>query len=126
MDWISDEQLRALLGHYEVSGPSPALLALTRRRMRGEMLLVAQPVKGQSGMLLTLSALAILVTLNMFYVATVGTLLKLFLPRNLDVYLNQSMLGISVAAAAMLMGMVLVVFFKTMQVQKSAQIRVRV
>lgn len=122
MDRLNDEQLKKLLGSYEVGAPPSSLLARTKDLMRREMAAAEAAAekrrfawKGNAGLVLTVLVLAILTGFNLFYVATVGTLLKIFLPSAADIYLNQSMLGISVASAALVCGMVLVVFFKLLQ-----------
>jgi hypothetical protein len=120
MERISDEQLRKLLGQFTVSSPRNELVAETKRLMRQEMALQAAPArKGQAGMVLVMVALSLLVCFNLFYVATVGTLLKLLLPSSLEVYLNHSLFGISAAAAALVCGMVITVFFKTFQPRRA-------
>ena len=120
MDRISDEQLHKLLGQFTVSGPGPELVADTKRLMRREMAVQAAPVrKGQTGMILAMSAFVLLICFNLFYVATVGTLLKSLLPGSYEVYLNHSMLGISAAAAAMVCGMAVMVFFRAFQPQRA-------
>ena len=120
MERISDEQLRKLLGQFTVSDPRTELVAETKRLMRREMALQAAPArKGQVQMILAMTALVLLVCFNLFYVATVGTLLKFFLPSSFEVYLNHSMLGISAAAVAMVAGMVIMVFFKAFQPRRA-------
>ncbi len=120
MERLSDKQLRKMLGQFNVSGPSMELVAETKSLMRREMAFQAAPArKGQTGMVLVMAALALLVCFNLFYVATVGTLLKLLLPSSFEVYLNHSMLGVSVAAAAMVCGMVIMVFFKAFQPRRA-------
>ncbi len=120
MERLSDEQLRKMLGQFTVSDPRAELVAGTKKLMRQEMAFQAAPArKGQAGMVLVMAALSLLVCFNLFYVATVGTLLKLLLPSSFEVYLNHSMLGVSVAAAAMVCGMVMVVFFKAFQPRRA-------
>jgi len=120
MERISDEQLRKLLGHFTVSGPRTELVAETKRLMLQEMALQIAPArKGQAGMVLAVIALALLICFNLFYVATVGTLLRLLLPSSYEVFLNHSLLGISAAAVAMVCGMVIMVFFKTFQPRRA-------
>lgn len=124
MDKLSDEQLRELLQGYEVGAPPASLLARTKDLMRREMA-AAEAVaenrrlawKGNAGLVLTVLVLALLIGFNLFYVATVGTLLKMFLPSSAGFFLNQSMLGISVACTATVMVMVIVVFFKVLSVR---------
>ena len=120
MERLSDEQLRKMLGQFNVSGPSMELVAETKSLMRREMAFQAAPArKGQARIVMVMAALALLFCFNMFYVATVGTLLKLLLPSSFEVYLNHSMLGVSVAAAAMVCGMVIMVFFKAFQPRRA-------
>ena len=122
MDRLNEEQLKKLLGSYDVGAPPSSLIARTKDLMHREMAAaeaVAQKPsfawKGNAGLVLTVLVLAILTGFNLFYVATVGTLLKILLPSSAGFYLDQSMLGISVASAALVAGMVIVVFFKVLQ-----------
>lgn len=122
MDRISDEQLKRLLEGYSVAPPDGDFLKRTRRMMhrhlaaRSEELALELPVaraqRQSVGMVASVLVLGLLVCCSLFYAATVGTLLRLVLPSSADVYLTQSLIGVSVAGAAMVIGLVLTAFFK--------------
>ena len=122
MDRISDEMLRKLMQGYDVAPPQDDLLARTRTMMhrhlaaRREELAIEVPAAAREssaiGLVVSVLVLGVLVSCNLFYAATVGTVLKLVLPGTADVYLTQSLIGISLGGAALVIGMVLTAFFK--------------
>ncbi|MFC1544714.1 hypothetical protein ACFL4X_00965 [Gemmatimonadota bacterium] len=128
MDKISEEMLRKLMQGYDVAPPANDLLEQTRTMMqrhlaaRREELLIEAPAarpNSSMGLVVSVLVLGVLVCCNLFYAATVGTVLKLVLPSSADVYLTQSLIGISVGGAALVIGMVLTVFFKVYITQRS-------
>ena len=128
MDRISDEMLGKLLRGYDVAPPSDDLLERTRLMMqrhlaaRREELALEVPAARKSssvGLVVSVLVLGVLVCCNLFYVATVGTVLKLVLPSTADIYLNQSLIGVSVGGAALVIGMVLTAFFKVYIMQRN-------
>ncbi|HUU29570.1 MAG TPA: hypothetical protein VM123_17335 [archaeon] len=121
MQPINEEQLRELLGKYRVPGPRPALVEQTKRLMREEMLLMpakVEPVR-QPGMVLVLAVLSLLICFGMFYTATLGTILSFTLPGSLLVLLKHSILGVSAAGVSLVIGAVILIFFKSFQRQKA-------
>ena len=128
MDRISDEMLKKLMQGYEVAPPGKDLLERTRMMMqrqlaarREELAAEAQaaaPARSSMGLVVSVLVLVVLVCCNLFYVATVGTVLRLVLPKAADVYLTQSLIGVSVGGTALVIGMVLTAFFKVYFTQR--------
>ena len=120
MQRIDEEQLRNILGKYRVAPLRVELVAQTKRLMREEMLCHSPaPETGQAGMVLMLAMLALLICFNMFYVATVGTILKFVLPASLELFLNHSILGVSVAGVSIMSGFVFLIYFKNFGKQRA-------
>ena len=128
MDRIDDELLGRLLEGYRVSPPGEDLLERTRMMMhrhlaaRREELLANTPVARRAerplGLVVSVLVLGLLVCCNLFYAATVGTVLGLLLPGWADVYLAHSLIGISVAGAALVIGMVMTAVGKVFLAQR--------
>ncbi|MBW7995176.1 MAG: hypothetical protein FVQ81_01135 [Candidatus Glassbacteria bacterium] len=122
MDRISDDRLRRLLEGYDVAPPGKDLLERTRMMMhrhlaaRREELSIVLPAarrpEHSMGLVASVLVLGLLVCCSLFYAATVGTVLKIVLPSSADIYLAHSLIGISAAGAAMVIGMALTTFFK--------------
>ncbi len=135
MDRINDEMLGKLLEGYNVAPPGEDLLKRTRMMMqrhlaaRREELFAPAPVSHNPErpirLIVSVMVLGLLVCCNLFYAATVGTLLKLLLPSSAEVYLTHSLIGISVAGAALVIGMVMTVSGKVFISQRN-QVRVPV
>ncbi len=128
MDRINDELLGKLLDGYRVSPPGGDLLERTRTIMHRELaahreaLYAGAPVVRKAecplGLIVSVLMLALLVCCNLFYAATVGTVLGLLLPGWADVYLAHSLIGISVAGAALVIGMVMTAVGKVFLAQR--------
>ena len=118
MQSINEERLGQFLRSYRVAPPEAKLLAETKRRMRKEMVLHTASESGNAGLLMVLVLLALLVCLNLFYMATLGTILKFTLPGELMVYLRHSFYGLFAAGAALVCGTAMLIFFKIFQGKK--------
>lgn len=116
---IDEESLREILKKDCLQGPRAALVAETKRLMREELLLAAEPVEvKQKGMIYVLAVLVVLICLNLFYMAAVGTILEFALPSSMAVFIRHSMIGVSVAGASLVSGAAMLIFFKMFQAQK--------
>jgi hypothetical protein len=135
MDRINEELLGKLLNEYSVEPPSEKLLERTRMMMgrqlaaRREELLAVAPaahrVERPMGIVVSTLVLSLLICCNLFYAATVGTVLRLLLPSSADVYLTHSLIGISVAGTVIIIGMVMTATGKVFMSQRS-QVRIPV
>ena len=119
MQPMSEKEIRELLGHYQVEDPSPELLRRTKLLMHEEMLRLAVPEANPAVPVLILAGLALLLTLNLFYIATVGTILSFTLPASMLVYLRHSLIALGAAGVSLLAGALLVVFFKTFSLREA-------
>ena len=70
-------------------------------------------------MVLVLAVLSLLICFGMFYTATLGTILSFTLPGSLLVLLKHSILGVSAAGVSLVIGAVILIFFKSFQRQKA-------
>ena len=113
MQTLDDQKIRELLGHYRVEGPAPELLSRTKYLMHEEMRRVAVADSKQGAPVLILAGLSLMLCLNLFYIATVGTILNFTLPASMLVYLRHSLLALGTAGVSLLAGSLMVVFFKT-------------
>lgn len=120
MQPINEDLLGEILKKDCLEGPPAALVAQTKRLMRREMLMPAKaaPAK-QIGLIYALAALVVLICLNIFYMAAVGTILEFTLPSYMASFLRHSMIGVSIAGASLVSGVVMMVFFKIFQAQRA-------
>jgi len=119
MQTLDDQEIRKLLGHYRVEGPDPELLSRTKYLMHEEMRRVSVADSRQGAPVLILAGLSLILCLNLFYIATVGTILSFTLPASMLVYLRHSLIALGTAGVSLLVGSMIVVFFKTLQPQPS-------
>ncbi|MBT4485655.1 MAG: hypothetical protein HOC71_18465, partial [Candidatus Latescibacteria bacterium] len=83
MNMFEEKELRDLLSCYEVNGPSRELVTSTRRFMREELLQpFCEPLKTGKWVFL-LVVMTVAMSLCLFYMLTVGTILWFVLPSNL-------------------------------------------
>ena len=120
MQTLDNDQIREFLGHYRAEEPSPDLLRRTKCLMYEEMHRTAAAESKQIAPVLILAGLSLLLCLNLFYIATVGTILHLTLPASMLVYLRHSMIALGTAGVCMLTGSLIVVFFKVFTVREVA------
>ena len=120
MQQMSEKEIRELLGYYRVEDPSPELLRRTKLLMHEEMLRSAVPAEAKPAVpVQVLVGLGLLLTLNLFYIATVGTILSFTLPASMLVYLRHSLIALGTAGVSLLAGALLVVFFKTFSLREA-------
>ncbi|MBN2288739.1 MAG: hypothetical protein JXQ83_05355 [Candidatus Glassbacteria bacterium] len=112
MQTMDEQKIRELLGQYRVEDPAPDLLQRTKCLMHEELRRVAAADSRQAGPILVLAGLSLVLCLNLFYIATVGTILSFTLPANLLVYLRHSLIALGTAGVSLLAGSLMVVFFK--------------
>ena len=97
-----DTELRELLLCYNVSGPSPDLTARTTRLMHEEVLKTAvEPVKQEKWVFL-LVGLTVAMSLCLFYMFTVGTILRIVFPPMLQDFLRHTMYALTAAGGSLL------------------------
>lgn len=116
---FNNKELRELLLLYEVREPGSALVNSTKRLMHSEMALFSTVASHQAEWVLMLVGLAIAMSLCLFYMFTVGTILWFVLPGNLVVLLRHSMYAFTAAGGSFLAGVLIVFFFKQFQAQQA-------
>ena len=114
----NNKELRELLMLYEVREPSPVLVNGTKCLMHKEMSQLFTATSYQAEWVLMLAGLAIAMSLCLFYMLTVGTILWFVLPANLVELLRHSMIAFTAAGGSMLAGLLLVFVFKQFHAQK--------
>ncbi|MFC1538184.1 hypothetical protein ACFL6H_02065 [Candidatus Latescibacterota bacterium] len=112
-----DKEIRDILLAFEVGEPGFNLINRTRRKMHEEMTLRTSAAPSQAGWILMLAGLAIAMSLCLFYMLTVGTILWFVLPANMLEYLLHSMYAFTAAGGSVLAGVLIVLFFKQYQTQ---------
>ena len=120
MQTLDEDKILEFLGHYQVEDPDPDLLRRTKCLMHEEMRRVAVADSRQTGPILVLAGLALALCLNLFYIATVGTILSFTLPASMLVYLRHSLVALGTVGLSLLGGSLMVVFFKVVSTRKVA------
>jgi len=104
MKSFDDAELRRLLESYRVSEPPSLLVERTKLAMREEMAVpvtVTVPVSQDTG-LVVLVGLGFVMTLSLFYVFTVSTILRLVLPAHMIEMVRYSMYGLTAMGGCIL------------------------
>jgi hypothetical protein len=116
MDAFDERELRSFLSAWEVCEPGETLLERTKYLMRVELAQQARtaPVISHPW-LLAIIGLALLLTINLFYMLTLGSILRLALPPMFTTYLSHSLVAFSAAEVCLIAGTILVFFFKYVQ-----------
>ncbi|MFC1693991.1 hypothetical protein ACFL1R_10845 [Candidatus Latescibacterota bacterium] len=117
-----DKELRKLMIYFEVDDPSPILVNRVKRLMREELLqLSAEPARPDKWVILVVG-LAVAMTLCLFYMLTVGTVLRFVLPPNLLRVLGHTLYAFTGAGGSLVVGAFMLFYFKYMQ---SRQVKVQ-
>ena len=116
---FNNKELREILLFYEVREPGSALVKRTKRLMHSEIAQISTAVSYQAEWVLMLVGLAIAMSLCLFYMFTVGTILWFVLPANLVALLRHSMYAFTAAGGSFLAGVFIVLFFKQFQAQQA-------
>ncbi|MFC1552476.1 hypothetical protein ACFL6P_07930 [Candidatus Latescibacterota bacterium] len=121
MEQSYDKELRDILCGYEIREPGFDLMKRTSQKMHEE--LTAQtspalaPVQSQAGWVFMLAGLAIAMSLCLFYMLTVGTILWFVLPANMLDFLRHLMYAFTAAGGSVLAGVLIVLLLKQFQAQ---------
>ena len=111
---VDDNEMRDLLHSWEVLEPSPALVNRSKNLMYEEIIrLSSAPAPSrQAASVLVLVGLALLMSLSLFYMFTVGTILRFLLPPNLLIFVRYSLFAFIAAGGSMVVGALMVIYFK--------------
>ena len=112
MEYYDEDELRAFLLLYKVKAPSQEIVNKTRYLMREEMAKTSSAQTWQGAWLSMLVSVSIIMSMGIFYLLTVGTILRLTLPPYMFVLLRHSMFAFTAVGACFLIGLFIVFFFK--------------
>ncbi len=112
MENLNNDRIRNFLHSWEVPDPSPALVARSRNSMHEEMIRLAAVPSRQVQSILVLVGLAIFLSLSLFYMFTVGTILRFLLPQTLLIFVRYSLLTCIAAGGSLVVGTLMVIYFK--------------
>lgn len=115
MKLLDESQLRSILQAYRVCDPPEALVSRTKHRMREEMALQAAAPARQYGWAIALIGLALVLSLNLFYILTVGTILGMVLSHEFAGILKNLTVAFSMAEGCLLAGVIMLFYFKQVQ-----------
>ena len=112
MKQFDEKELHELLLCYEVSGPSNELVSGTKRLMLEEALHPALEPSWADRWVIMLAGLAVILTLCLFYVFTVGTILRFILPANMLELVYHSLYAFTAVGCSLLVCIIMVFYFK--------------
>ena len=122
MNSTDDNEIRDFLLLYKIAEPSPELVAHTERLMREEMVNRSLASDSQAKWVLILVGFSIMMCLGIFYIFTVGAILKYVLPAYMVTFLHYSLYAFPAAGASLLTGLLMVFFFKQFTAQPSRHV----
>ena len=111
MNAFDDAELRALFSCFGTPEPSAGLIRETKEQMRRELVQVIAPAATGSWVLV-LAGLAVAMSLCLFYMFTVGTLLQLVVPVWMVYYLQKSLLVFTALGGTVIAGAVMAMILK--------------
>ena len=109
---FDDRELRELLSCYEVNEPSSELLENTKRLMHEEMLHPATEPLIHEKWIFALVGLAVVLSLCLFYIFTIGTILRYVLPSYLLDFFRHTLYALTAAGGSILICALMMFFFK--------------
>ena len=112
MKSFDDTELREMLLSYEVTNPSPELVARSKHLMREEILRLATEPSRLDKWVIMIVGLAFLMSLCLFYMLTVGTVLHFMLPPYLLEFLPHILYAFTAAGGSLIAGALMVLYFK--------------
>jgi len=115
MKLIDDSGLRSILSVYKVCDPPDDLVGRTKLLMCNEIVLSAEAPACQYRWAMALTGLAFVLILNLFYILTVGTVLRMTLSTEFAGILEHMTVAFSVAEGCLLAVTIMVFYFKQMQ-----------
>lgn len=126
---FDESELRELLKCYTVPEPPETLVRRTKQRMyREQAVLAAVPAAGGQW-IFALTGLALMMTLCLFYMLMVETVLQFFVPASVVFYLQKSLMVLTAAGGTFIAGIFVLLAMKyvlTPRAQKPAYNYVRV
>ena len=119
MKSFDDSDLREFLLNYDVCEPCPELVVLTKRLMHEELLQpAAKPVRLEKWVLLIVG-LSVVMSLCLFYIFTIETILRFTLPLYMQVFINHTLYAFTAAGGSLIAGAIMVLYFKQFHIRVS-------
>ena len=112
MKRFDDRELRELLSCYEVDEPCPELVENTKRLMHEEILHTASEPLVHEKWVFALVGLVVVLSLCLFYIFTVGTILRYILPSYLFVFIRHTLYALTAAGGSILSFALMMFIFK--------------
>ena len=109
---VDDNEIRDFLNSWEVPGPRPALVTSSKNLICEEMMRLSPAPSRQASSVLVLVGLAVLTSLSLFYMFTVGTILRFLLPSTLIIFVRYSLFAFIAVGGSMVMGTLMIIYFK--------------
>ncbi len=119
MDTHETDGIRDFLLLYTVRGPREELVRRTKRLMRDEMAKALADLSWQGGWLFVLLTISLVMSLCIFYMLTVGTILTFTLPPYMYYLLRQSIFAFTAVGGCFLAGLFMVFFFKQFEYSRA-------
>ena len=108
---LNDTELRELFSNYKVSGPSPELVARTKSLMHEELLQYLVKQVRPEKVVLLLVGLTVVMSLCLFYMFTVGTIIWFVLPSYLLDFPRHMVYAFTAAGGSLLVCSLMVLCF---------------
>ena len=119
MKYYDEDEIRTFLLLYKVNRPGEELVNRTKRLMREEMAEASLSLTWQGGWLFVLLGISLIMSMCIFYMLTVGTILTLTLPSYMFEFLLHSIFAFTAVGACFLTGLFMVFFFKQFEFSHS-------
>lgn len=116
MEVFDEHELRSFFSVYQVCAPGDELVERTKRLMREELAFRPQAAADRNHWFIAVIGLTVFLTVNLFYMLTVGSILRLALPSVFATFLSHSLVAFSVAELSIIAGSVILFLFKQFQV----------
>ena len=116
MKYYDEDEIRTFLQLYKVNRLREEIVNRTKRLMREEMAAASLSLTWQGGWLLVLLSTSLIMSMCIFYMLTVGTILNFTLPSYMLEFLHHSIIAFTAAGACFLSGFFMVFIFKHFEI----------
>ena len=115
---FNNNEFYELFSNYQVSGPSTELVVRTKSLMREELLQQTAKSAVPEKVVFMLAGLAVVLSLCLFYMFTVWTIIRFFLPSFFLGFPRHMVYAFTAASGSLFVCVLMVLFFKQFQVQR--------
>jgi len=119
MEQREKRHIEELLSAFRVTSPSPEVVARTKRLMREELLRPAIKPVAQEKWVFVLVGLTVAMSLCLFYMFTVGTILRFVLPVDFIEYLSRSQFALAAVGSCLVASVLMLLCFKQFSLERS-------